>query len=122
VACTQAWISYNSLYHCFMLHWVVACTQAWISYNKQAYADYPPELWLALRHGSVTITCPHVTRVCCCGLHSGMDQLQLKARKSFVFKDLRAKFPKIIRVVEELEGPVFAFFPKKFACDRTAYQ
>ena len=55
VACTQARISYN--FGVFRLYRkrVVACTQARISYNQPSGCMATRPLWLALRHGSVTI-------------------------------------------------------------------
>gem|GEM_PF-5262933 len=57
VACSQAWISYNIAAVHYTGRHVVACSQAWISYNQHWSQAIPPELWLALRHGLVTI--PH---------------------------------------------------------------
>ena len=54
-------------------------------------------LWLALRHGSVTIACPQAQ----------------------CFQGLGGKCARIIRVVEGLGALVFAFSPRKSACART---
>jgi len=73
----------------------VACSQAWISYNIAAYAsdlrrlwlalrhglvtinskekNHEVPLWLALRHGLVTMDTKAIATMACCGLLSGMD-------------------------------------------------
>ncbi len=58
---------------------VVACSQARISYNTYAGLVIKFSLWLALRHGSVTIASAPCRQSRCCGLLSGTDQLQYQA-------------------------------------------
>ena len=52
------------------------------------------------------------------------DPQRFKLRKCGCrhLKDLRTFYAKIIRVVWELEGRVFAFFPKMYAYVRTVYR
>ena len=98
VACTQARVSYNRRFFACLRCRVVACTQARVSYNslKSSTAcvrlwlahrhgsvtmtgclySYGGGLWLAHRHGSVTIWFRRLHRNQCCGLHTGTGQLQ----------------------------------------------
>ena len=76
VACTQARISYNGVLDARGAADVVACTQARISYNLKNGMAKHSMLWLALRHGSVTIDRARLHVHDSCGLHSGTDQLQ----------------------------------------------
>ena len=55
MACTQARVSYNLFGFLGNFNIVVACTQARVSYNMPSLIVCSAKLWLALRHGLVTI-------------------------------------------------------------------